>query len=102
MLQVLSGQYEFNKLPFGLSNNPSSFQLLVDIVLKILVCMYCYVYLDDVIFSQTALEHAPILENILHRFDRVHLPLNPNKCVIAKPQELPRVLAFRKGSFSLT
>ena len=52
---VPSGHYEFNKLPFGMSNSPSSFQRLMDIVLKNLVGIYCYVYLDDVvIFSQTA------------------------------------------------
>ena len=55
------------------------------IVLKNLVCIYCYVYLDDVIISQTEQEHARRLENILHRFERANLQLNPNKCVIAQP-----------------
>ena len=48
--------------------------------------IYCYVYLDDVPFSRTAQEHAQILENILHRFDRANFQLNPDKCVIAQPQ----------------
>jgi hypothetical protein len=58
----------------------------VDIVLKNLVGIYCYVYFDDVIFSQTAQEHAQRLESILHRFDRANHQLNPEKCVIAQPQ----------------
>ena len=58
----------------------------MDLVLKNLVGIYCYVYPDDVvIFSQTAQEHAQRLKNILYRFDRVNLQLNPNKCVIAQP-----------------
>jgi hypothetical protein len=82
---IPSGHYEFNKLPFGLSNSSSSFERLMDIVLKNLVGIYCYVYLDDVIFSQTAKEHAQRLESILHRFDRENLQLNQEKCVIAQP-----------------
>jgi hypothetical protein len=83
---VPSGHYEFNKLPFGLSNSPSSFQRLKDIVLKNLVGIYCYVYLDDVaIFSQTVQEHAQRLESI-HRFNRANLQLKPEKCVITQPQ----------------
>jgi hypothetical protein len=58
----------------------------MDIVLKNLVGIYCYVYLDDVIFSQSAQEHAQRLETILHCFDRANLQLNREKCVIAQPQ----------------
>jgi len=82
---VPSTHYEFNKLPLGLSNSPSSFQRLVDIVLKNLVAIYRHVYLDDVIFKR-AQEHAQRLEDVLHRFGRANLQLNPDKCVIAQPQ----------------
>jgi len=58
----------------------------MDIIVKILVGIYCYVYLDDVIFSQTAQKHAQRLEKILHPFERANLQLNPEKCVIAQPQ----------------
>ena len=34
---VPSGHYEFKKLPFGLANSPSSFQRLMDAVLKNLI-----------------------------------------------------------------
>ena len=47
----------------------------MDIFLKYLVGIYCYVYLDDAIFSTTAQEHVQRLENILHRFDRENLHL---------------------------
>ena len=53
------GQYEFNRLPFGLSNSPSNFQRLMDVVLKNLTGVQCWVFIDDVIiFSKSAEEHA--------------------------------------------
>jgi vacuolar-type H+-ATPase subunit E/Vma4 len=36
-------------LPFGLANNPSSFQRLMDAVLKNLIGEECWVYMDDVV-----------------------------------------------------
>ena len=41
---VPSGHYEFNKLTFRLSNSPSIFQRLVDVVLKDLVRKKCWVF----------------------------------------------------------
>jgi hypothetical protein len=64
------------------------------------VCIYCYVYLDDVIISQAEQEHAQRLENILHRFDRANLQLNPNKCVIAQPQVNYLVYVFPEKGVS--
>jgi len=46
---VPSGHYEFNRLPFGLSNSPSNFQRLMDVILKNLVGAECWVFIDDVI-----------------------------------------------------
>ena len=46
---VPSGHYEFNRLPFGLSNSSSNFHRLMDVVLKNLVGAECWVFIDDVI-----------------------------------------------------
>ena len=60
------GHYEFNRLPFGLSNSPSNFQRLMDVVLRNLIGVQCYVFIDDIIiFSKSAEEHAARLENVL-------------------------------------
>jgi hypothetical protein len=68
---VPSGHYEFNRLPFGLSNSPANFQRLMDTVLKNLIGIECYCLVDDiVIFSNSAKEHAQRLEHVLQRFDR--------------------------------
>jgi hypothetical protein len=79
------GHYEFNRLPFGLSNSPSNFQRLMD-VLRNLIGVRCYVFIDDTIFSKSAEEHAARLENVLESFDKANLQLHPGKCAIAQPQ----------------
>ena len=84
---VPSGHYEFNRLPFGLSNSPANFQRLMDTVLKDLIGLECFCFVDDlVIFSSTAAEHARRLESVLQRFEEANLQLHPGKCVFAQPQ----------------
>jgi hypothetical protein len=84
---VPCGHNEFNKLPFGLSNSPSSFQRLMDVVLKDLAGAECWVFIDVVIiFSRSVQEHAQRLENVLQRSDKANLQLHPGKCVLAQPQ----------------
>ena len=52
---VPTGHYEFNRLPFGLSNSPSNFPRLMDTVLRSLVGSECWVFVDDVVvFSRSA------------------------------------------------
>jgi transposase InsO family protein len=84
---VPSGHYEFNRLSYGLSNSPASFQRLVDVVLKNLTGTECWVFIDDVIvYAKTAEEHAQRLANVLERFERANLQLQPEKCEFAKDQ----------------
>jgi hypothetical protein len=65
-ISVPFGHYEFNRLPFGLSNSPANFQRLRDIVLRDLSDTERYTYSDDVIvLSKSAEEHALRLENVL-------------------------------------
>jgi len=81
------GHYEFSRLPFGLSNSPSNFQRLTDVVLRNLIGVQCYVFIDDiVIFSKSAEEHAARLENVLETSDKANLQSHPGKCAIAQPQ----------------
>jgi transposase InsO family protein len=84
---VPSGHYNFVRLPYGLSNSPSSFQRLMDCVLRDLVGLECYVFIDDVIiFSDTIEEHASRLNHVLERFASAKLQLQPSKCRFAQPQ----------------
>lgn len=73
--------YQFRVMPFGLSNAPSTFQRLMDNVLRNLTWKYCLVYLDDVIiFSKDFDSHLFRLEEILARFKAANLKLKPSKC----------------------
>ena len=65
----------------GLASSPSSFQLLVDKVLRGLTFRSCLCYLDDVvIFSETFDSHISDLQEVLSRLKSAGLKLNPEKC----------------------
>jgi hypothetical protein len=44
-----SGHYHFQRLPYGLSNSPSNFQILMDVVLRNLTGELCFVFTDDIL-----------------------------------------------------
>ena len=76
------GLYEFNKLPFGLCNAPSTFQRLMELVLRGLQWDICLIYLDDIIvFSATFDDHIARLRNIFARLRHAELKLKPSKCI---------------------
>jgi hypothetical protein len=79
------GHYQFSRLPYGLSNGPASFQRLMDYVLKNVTGTEGWTKMDDiVIYSDTAEEHAKTLTNVLERFRKANLQLQPEMCVFAK------------------
>jgi hypothetical protein len=81
------GSFQWRRLPFGLANSPSSFQRLMDVVLKDLKGLECYIFLDDVIlFSDTLEEHALRMEHVFQRFEKANLLLHPAKCEFVKPE----------------
>ena len=75
------GFYECNRMPFGLSNAPATFQRLVESCLGDMNMQSCLIYLDDiVVFSQTFEEHVERLEKVLQRLIDAGLKLSPAKC----------------------
>lgn len=53
-----SGHYRFKCMPFGLTNDPTTFQRALDILLARFKWWSCLVYLDDIIvFSSTLDDH---------------------------------------------
>jgi len=79
------GHYQFNRLPYGLSNSPASFQRLMDLASKNFTGTECWVFIDDVIvYSDRAEEHAKRLSDVIERFKRANFQLQPEKYVFAK------------------
>ena len=75
------GFYECNRMPFGLSNAPATFQRLMESCLGDMNMQSCLIYLDDiVVFSQTFEEHVEWLEKVFQRLIDAGLKLSPAKC----------------------
>ena len=80
-----SGQlFEFNQVPFGLCNAPTTFSRLMDCVLAGLHWETCLFYLDDIIvFSSTWEEHLARLREVFERLRHAKLKLGATKCTFA-------------------
>ena len=77
---VPMGKWEFKQTPFGLSQAPAYFQLLIDKVL--MGCgKYAMGYLDDIIiFSNNKVEHLHHIEEIFNRLECFGLKMKREKC----------------------
>jgi hypothetical protein len=81
------GLYQFNRLPFGLSNSPATYERLMDDVLKGLLWEECLVFLDDTIIpSKTFEEGIDRLRHVLQRFSDANLKLKTKKCNLFKKE----------------
>ena len=81
---VPMAKWEFKRTPFGLSQAPAYFQLLIDKVL--MGCSsFAMGYLDDIIiFSKTEEEHLNHLEEIFVRLRKFGLKMKREKCSFFK------------------
>ena len=78
------GLFEFDRLPFGLSNSPASFQRLMDTVLGDTKFHCAMAYMDDVVvFSKTLDDHINHLQVVLQRMNDAGLTINPKKVQLA-------------------
>ena len=79
------GLFEFNVLPFGLCNAPSTFQRVMDNVLRGLKGVF--VYIDDIMISGRTFEEAcERFKNVLDRLKSAHLKINLAKSQFFAPQ----------------
>ncbi|KAE8973500.1 hypothetical protein PR001_g26291, partial [Phytophthora rubi] len=79
------GLYRFVRMPFGLTNAPSTFQRMMNSVLRGLTWKTCLVYLDDiVVFTRGSIEkHVVELASVLERLSAAGLTLKLKKCTFA-------------------
>ena len=73
--------YEWNRLAFGLTNAPGTFQRTMNNILQPVIGKICLVYLDDIIvFSKSAEEHVENLKTIFDLLEKANLRLKLEKC----------------------
>nr|VZI27781.1 unnamed protein product [Spirometra erinaceieuropaei] len=84
---VPSGLYEFEAMPFGLANAPSTFQRLMNQVLAQLIPTSCLVYMDDIIVLGKDFDsHLSNIRAVFSSLRQAKLTLKPSKCVFIKPR----------------
>ena len=75
------GLYEFLRLPQGLTNSPSTFQRVMELIFGDLNLTEVVLYLDDVlVFSTTFAEHIDRLDKVFTRLEDNGLKLKGSKC----------------------
>lgn len=75
------GFWEFNQMPQGVTNAPSTFQRLMERCMGDLHLKEVLVFLDDlIIYSDTLEEHERRLLRVLNRLKEYGLKLAPEKC----------------------
>jgi len=76
------GLYEFNVIPFGLTNAPSTFQDMMNHIFCDMLDLGLIVYMDDIlIYAKTQGEHDKIVRNTLKRLQENGLAVSADKCV---------------------
>lgn len=81
------GHYEFVRMPFGLKNAPSTFQRLMNNVLRDFINKICIVYMDDIlVFSTSLQEHLESLKCIFTALRKAKLKIQTDKCNFLKKE----------------
>ena len=79
------GFYECNRMAFGLTNAPATFQRLMERCMGEMNLKECLIFLDDIlVFSSTFEEHLERLEAVFSRLKQHGLKLKPSKCEFFK------------------
>jgi hypothetical protein len=62
------GSYQYNVMPFGLCNAPSSFQAMMNEVLHDLLDQGVIVYIDEILISNEFMrQHVDLVQKVLQR-----------------------------------
>lgn len=81
------GLFEWNRMPFGLCNAPSTFQRLMQRLFGDQQCQSLLLYLDDiVIFSSSVEQHLERLELVLSRLQCEGLKAKLEKCAFFRSE----------------
>jgi len=76
------GLYEFQVIPFGLTNTPSTFQDMMNHIFSDMIDLGLLVYMDNfLIYPKTEEEHNQRVKEVLRRLQENQLAVSPDKCV---------------------
>lgn len=76
------GLFEFTVMPFGAVNSPSTFERLMEDVLRGLQWVECLLYMDDIIVPGSSFEVCITrLEHVFERLLQANLKLKASKCI---------------------
>ena len=79
------GFYECNRMAFGLTNAPATFQSLMERTMGEMNLRECLIFLVDIlIFSENFEDHLKRLEAVFSRLKQQGLKLKPSKCEFFK------------------
>ncbi len=79
------GLFEYNRMPFGLSNSVATYSRLMTKIFSGDLFFGLLIYLDDLlIYSRTFTEHIQKLRLVLEKLQRFGLKLKPSKCQFLK------------------
>src|SRR5205085_11638869 len=74
-------------MPFGLCNAPTTFQGMMNEVLRDFLDQGVVVYLDNVlIYSKTRTEHVQLVRKVLHKLTQHNLIVAGNKSIFHVPE----------------
>ena len=80
------GFWEFNRMPQGVTNAPSTFQRLMEKCMSGINLREALVFIDDlIVFAPTLEEHEERLMKVLERLKEFGLKLSVEKCVFFQP-----------------
>ena len=82
-----SGLYEYNTMPFGLCNAPSTFQRCMELIFRGMQWKIVLIYLDDIIiFSETFETHLERINMVFKRLRSAGFKLKAPKCELFRPE----------------
>ena len=81
------GFYGCKRMPFRLTNTPTTFKRLMETCLRDLNFHWCIIYLDDIVdFSKDLASHLERLEAVFQKLEEARLKLKPSKCELIQWQ----------------
>jgi chaperone required for assembly of F1-ATPase len=74
-------------MPFGMANTPTSFQNMINEILKDMIDLGVITYIDNIlIYSQTKEKHQRLIEEVLSHLQKWDLAASINKCEFHKSE----------------